>query len=79
MDANGNPVAPPVSPAAAAAMTARSADPVLSSSSAGSYDVPAGGVRNSTVNNNRNYNVEVYAPNGLSPAQLEEYLILQGA
>lgn len=79
VDANGNPVAPPVSPAAAAAMTARSADPVLSSSSAGSYDVPAGGVRNSTVNNNRNYNVEVYAPNGLSPAQLEEYLILQGA
>ena len=79
VDANGNPVAPPVSPAAAAAMTARSADPVVSSSSAGSYDVPAGGVRNSTVNNNRNYNVEVYAPNGLSPAQLEEYLILQGA
>lgn len=79
VDANGNPVASPVSPAAAAAMTARSADPVVSSSSAGSYDVPAGGVRNSTVNNNRNYNVEVYAPNGLSPAQLEEYLILQGA
>lgn len=73
VDANGNSaaVAQPASPAS---------EPVISDVvKTRDYDVPAGGVRNSTVNNNRNYSVEVYAPNGLSPAQLEEYLILQGA
>lgn len=64
----------------AASTVAKSSEPVIQDVvKTRDYDVPAGGIRNSTVNNNRNYNVEVYAPNGLSPAQLEEYLILQGA
>lgn len=80
VDTSGNPVAVPAGTAAAAAVAPPAAEPVISDVvKTRDYDVPAGGVRNSTVNNNRNYNVEVYAPNGLSPAQLEEYLILQGA
>lgn len=80
VDAAGNPVAAPAGTAAAAAVAPPAAEPAISDVvKTGDCDVPAGGVRNSTVNNNRNYNVEVYAPNGLSPAQLEEYLILQGA
>lgn len=42
-------------------------------------DIAAGGVRNTANTTNNNFGgVSIYAPNGMSPGQLEEWALLQG-
>lgn len=55
------------------------AEPVVSDvTEARRHDVEAGGVRNTSNTTNNNFGgVSIYAPGGMSPAQLEEWAVLQ--